>query len=64
MNLPDTLLGEEWYWAAWVVWILFFARSLFRAPWRRLADAELLNVWLGMVVLLTAQMGWVQWTAS
>ena len=40
MNLPDTLLGEEWYWAAWVVWVLFFARSLWRAPWRRLADAD------------------------
>ena len=53
MNLPDTLLGEEWYWAAWVVWALFFARSLFKAPWARLRDSEQLNVWLGMIVLLT-----------
>ncbi len=53
MNLPDTLLGEEWYWAAWVAWFLFFARSLFKAPWARLKDSEQLNVWLGMVVLLT-----------
>jgi uncharacterized membrane protein len=53
VNLPDTLLGEEWYWAAWVVWMLFFARSLWRAPWSRLKDSELLNVWLGMIVLLT-----------
>ena len=53
MNLPDTLLGEEWYWAAWVVWVLFFARSLFKAPWSRLKDSEQLNVWLGMIVLLT-----------
>lgn len=53
MNLPDTLLGDEWYWAAWVVWILFFARSLLKAPWGRLKDSELLNVWLGMIVLLT-----------
>ena len=53
MNLPDTLLGEEWYWAAWVVWLLFFARSLLKAPWARLKDGELLNVWLGMIVLLT-----------
>lgn len=52
MNIPDTLLGEEWCWAAWVVWLLFFARSLWRAPWRRLGDSEQLNVWLGMVVLL------------
>lgn len=53
MNLTDTLLGEEWYWAAWVVWFLFFARSLWQAPWARLKDSEQLNVWLGMVVLLT-----------
>ena len=53
MNLPDTLLGDEWYWAAWAVWLLFFAHSLWRAPWARLKDSEHLNVWLGMVVLLT-----------
>ncbi|UCV06385.1 energy-coupling factor ABC transporter permease [Dechloromonas denitrificans] len=53
MNLPDTLLGEEWYWAAWVVWLLFFARSVWRAPWGRLTDSEQLNLWLGMIVLLT-----------
>ena len=52
MNLPDNLLGEAWYWAAWAVWIPLFARSLFRAPWSRLRDPELLNVCLGMVVLL------------
>ncbi|MBS1139868.1 MAG: putative integral rane protein [Proteobacteria bacterium] len=53
MNLPDNLLGEGWCWAAWVVWVLLFARSLFRAPWGRLRDSDQLNVWLGMVVLLT-----------
>lgn len=53
MNLPDTLLSEEWYWAAWVVWLLFFARSVWRSPWGRLKDTEQLNVWLGMIVLLT-----------
>ncbi|MDD2884702.1 MAG: energy-coupling factor ABC transporter permease [Dechloromonas sp.] len=53
MNLTDTLLGETWYWAAWLIWLPFFARSLWRAPWRRLRDSEQLNVWLGMVVLLT-----------
>ena len=51
--MTDTLLGEDWYWAAWVVWALFFARSVWRAPWGRLRDSEQLNVWLGMVVLLT-----------
>ncbi|MBP5998640.1 MAG: energy-coupling factor ABC transporter permease [Azonexus sp.] len=53
MNLPDTLLGEEWYWAAWAVWLPLFARSLLKAPWGRLRDSEQLNVWLGMIVLLT-----------
>ena len=52
MNLTDTLLGEAWYWAAWVVWVPLFALCVFRAPWRRLGDSEQLNVWLGMVVLL------------
>ena len=46
-------MGEGWYWAAWVVWVPLFAHSLWRAPWGRLRDSEQLNVWLGMVVLLT-----------
>lgn len=53
MNLTDTLLGEAWYWAAWVVWVPLFARCIWRAPWARLKDSEQLNVWLGMIVLLT-----------
>lgn len=53
MNLPDTLLGEAWYWMAWAVWLPLFARSLFRAPWALLKESELLNVWLGMIVLVT-----------
>ena len=53
MNLPDTLLGEAWYWAAWAVWLPLLASSLWRAPWARLRDPALLNVWLGMIVLLT-----------
>ena len=46
-------MGEGWYWAAWIVWLPLFAHSLWRAPWARLRDSEQLNVWLGMVVLLT-----------
>ncbi len=46
-------MGEEWYWAAWAVWLPLFARSLLKAPWGRLRDSEQLNVWLGMIVLLT-----------
>lgn len=53
MNLTDTVLGEAWYWAAWAVWVPLFVRIAFRAPWRQLADSTRLNVWLGMVVLLT-----------
>lgn len=46
-------MGEGWYWAAWIAWLLLFARSFWQAPWARLKDGELLNVWLGMIVLLT-----------
>jgi uncharacterized membrane protein len=46
-------MGEGWYWAAWIAWTLLFAHSLLRAPWERLKDSELFNVWLGMIVLLT-----------
>lgn len=46
-------MGGVWYWAAWAVWLPFFVRSLFRAPWRRLKNSEQLNVWLGMIVFLT-----------
>jgi len=46
-------MGEGWYWATWLVWIPLFAHSIWRAPWGRLKDSELLNVWLGMIVLLT-----------
>jgi uncharacterized membrane protein len=53
VNLPDTLLGEGWYWASWAAWLPLFARSLFKAPWSMLKESELLNVWLGMIVLLT-----------
>ena len=46
-------MGEVWGWAAWAVWIPLFALVIWRAPWGRLKDSELLNVWLGMVVMLT-----------
>lgn len=52
MNLTDNLLGETWYWAAWLVWLPLFAHSLWRAPWKRLADSEQSNLWLGMIVAL------------
>ena len=46
-------MGEAWGWAAWAVWIPLFALALWRAPWGRLKDSEQLNVWLGMIVVLT-----------
>lgn len=52
MDIPDNLLGEVWYWMAWLVWVPVFARCLFRAPWARLTDSNQLSLWLGMVVLL------------
>lgn len=52
MNLTDDLLGEMWYWAAWAAWVPFFARSVWRAPWKRFRESEHFNLWLGMVVLL------------
>lgn len=53
MNLPDTLLDEGWYWAAWVVWLPLFVHSIRRAPWGRFRDSERFNVWLGLIVILT-----------
>lgn len=38
---------------AWAVWLPLFARSVLKAPWSRLKDSDQLNVWLGMIVLLT-----------
>ena len=53
MNIPDNLLDEAWYWAAWAVWGLLFVRTSLKAPWARLKNSQQLNVWLGMIVLLT-----------
>jgi uncharacterized membrane protein len=53
VNLPDNLVGEVWGWTAWFVWFLLFALAIFRAPWARLKDSESLNLWFGMIVLLT-----------
>lgn len=53
MDLTDNLLGEGWYWAAWIAWLPLIARSILKAPWRRLQHSELLNLWLGLIVLLT-----------
>lgn len=53
MNIPGNLLDEAWYWAAWAAWGLLFVQTSVKAPWARLKNSEHLNVWLGMIVLLT-----------
>lgn len=52
MNIPYDLIDKGWFWAAWLLWLPLFFRALRYAEWRRLKDSEILNVWLGMVVLL------------
>lgn len=52
MNLPDSLLDEGWYWAAWAVWVPLFVRSVWRAPWARLKESAQSNLWWGMIVIL------------
>jgi len=52
VNLPDTLLDEAWYWAAWAVWVPLLVRSLRRAPWARLKESAQSNMWWGMIVVL------------
>ncbi|HMV00956.1 MAG TPA: energy-coupling factor ABC transporter permease [Rhodocyclaceae bacterium] len=53
MNLPDSLLAEGWYWAAWVLWSPLFARAVWRAPWSVFKDSSRFNLWLGLIVGLT-----------
>lgn len=38
---------------AWAIWAPVFALCVLRAPWALLKDSAKLNVWLGLVVLLT-----------
>lgn len=52
MNLPDALLPHAWYWLGWVLFAPCFLAVAWCTPWRRLADAVLLNAWLGTIVCL------------
>ncbi len=38
---------------AWLIWVPSFAFAVLKAPWRSLASDERMNVWCGMIVLLT-----------
>jgi len=53
MNFPDGLFGVFWACGAFPVLALVLLQAARTAPWRRLADSEQLNVWLGAVVVLT-----------
>lgn len=53
MNFPDGLFASTWEIGAFVVLGLIWMWCLRTAPWRRLADSGQLNVWLGVVVVLT-----------
>lgn len=52
MNLPYPLLGEAWYWFAWLIWLPLMALALWRAPWSSLQENSRIHVFLGMVVAL------------
>ncbi|HPO59812.1 MAG TPA: energy-coupling factor ABC transporter permease [Anaerolineaceae bacterium] len=52
MNLPDHLLPPAWTWVGHVLFALVFLWVVRTAPWRRLKDAPLLNLWLGTSVVL------------
>jgi uncharacterized membrane protein len=52
MNFPDGLFGNGLAVGAFLPLALVWWWCLRTAPWRRLADSTLLNVWLGTVVAL------------
>jgi len=50
MNFPDHLLPPALLWIGGALAFLLLAGAVRSAPWRRLAQVDLLNVWLGMCV--------------
>lgn len=53
MNFPEGLFTSEWANGGFVVLGLVWLWGLRTAPWKRLADSGQLNVWLGVIVVLT-----------
>lgn len=53
MNFPSDLFPGGWYAVALLPWLAAIAWAVRRAPWKRLGNGSLLNVWLAMVVSLT-----------
>lgn len=52
MNFPDHLLPDALLWSCDGLVLLLIGVAARSAPWRRLAQVELLNVWLGACVAL------------
>jgi uncharacterized membrane protein len=50
MNLPADLLSPTYYWVALVLQVALLSLAAWPAPWRRLRDPALHNVWLGAIV--------------
>jgi uncharacterized membrane protein len=50
MNFPDNLLPHAMLWTGNALALLLMVVAVCTAPWKRLAQVDLLNVWLGMCV--------------
>ncbi len=53
MNFPDGLFSDLWAYGAILPYALMLLWAIWTAPWRRLADSTLMNVWMGAIVVLT-----------
>ncbi|MFQ5756602.1 MAG: energy-coupling factor ABC transporter permease [Acidiferrobacterales bacterium] len=52
MHIPDGLLPQSWFLLADGVYASVLVAALYRAPWQRLRLENLLNVYLGAVIVL------------
>ncbi len=53
MNFPNGLFGDFWAYLAFLPYAAMLFWALRTAPWKRLADSTQMNVWFGMLVVLT-----------
>jgi uncharacterized membrane protein len=52
MNFPDGLFSNTWAFGAILPYALFLLWAALWAPWRRLANNQQMNVWMGAIVVL------------
>lgn len=52
MNLPDSILAPQWHWLGHALLAAVLGAAFRSAPWRRLRQPWLLNLWLGAAVAL------------